>query len=266
MGDVRVEPTQFLSEGEIVRGHFLIPDRQGPFPGVCKFHGLPGSSKQAEGIARELAESGFMVLTFDFRGFRASQGLFSLENEIEDAGNAVNHFLSHREVQGNCVAVYGASFGAVVGVATAASDSRVGALVLRAPIYDTEEMFGPDRVHAIEAFLENIDEGQMHGLDCEVTRRMIIKRLTRQAPLFNPMRLIRQLSPRPLLIVAGDQDRVIDLAGVIRLYETARTPKRLEIVKGANHRLTDVKAAREVNEIIIEWLLANHPCCGQRKR
>ncbi|RLI50083.1 MAG: alpha/beta hydrolase, partial [Candidatus Thorarchaeota archaeon] len=62
MGDVRVEPTQFLSEGEIVRGHFLIPDRQGPFPGVCKFHGLPGSSKQAEGIARELAESGFMVL------------------------------------------------------------------------------------------------------------------------------------------------------------------------------------------------------------
>ena len=44
---------------------------------------------------------------------------------------------------------------------------------------------------------------------------------------FNPMSEISNISPRPLLVIAGDADEGIDLAGVRRLLELAREPKEL---------------------------------------
>ncbi|MHA1926202.1 MAG: alpha/beta hydrolase [Candidatus Thorarchaeota archaeon] len=86
-------PTDFESEGYALRGDFVIPKGAGPFPGICKFHGLPGGANQVSGLATRLAEAGYVVLTFDFRGFRRSEGIFSLEGEIQDARNAVTHLM-----------------------------------------------------------------------------------------------------------------------------------------------------------------------------
>ena len=72
MSSVRLVPTEFTSDGEVVRGDFVVPSGGGPFPGVCKFHGLPASRDQVSGVASKLASAGFLVLTFDFRGFRKS--------------------------------------------------------------------------------------------------------------------------------------------------------------------------------------------------
>ena len=52
---IEVQPTSFTSEGETLRGHFVLPQGTGPFPAICKFHGLPGSSDQISGIATRLA-------------------------------------------------------------------------------------------------------------------------------------------------------------------------------------------------------------------
>ena len=74
MSDVRLIPTEFESEGETIKGDFVLPSGAGPFPGICKFHGLPGGADQVSGLSTRLAESGYAVLTFDFRGFRRSEG------------------------------------------------------------------------------------------------------------------------------------------------------------------------------------------------
>ena len=95
MPNIRVEPTEFECEGQAIRGNFVIPGGDGPFPGICKFHGLPGGPDQVSGIATDLAKSGFIVLTFDFRGFRKSEGIFSLSGRIKDAYGAVTHLISH---------------------------------------------------------------------------------------------------------------------------------------------------------------------------
>ena len=93
MQDIRVIPTEFSSEGELLRGNYVIPQGDGPFPGICKFHGLPGSPDQVSGISTKLAEAGFLVLTFDFRGFRRSEGVFSLAGEVTDAESAITHLI-----------------------------------------------------------------------------------------------------------------------------------------------------------------------------
>ncbi|MHA1965669.1 MAG: alpha/beta hydrolase family protein [Candidatus Thorarchaeota archaeon] len=137
MADVKIIPTEFTSEGEIIRGNFVVPPGEGPFPGICKFHGLPGGPDQVGGFALALAEAGFVVLTFDFRGFRLSDGLFTLAGQIKDAKAAITHLLESDLTVDSWSGIYSASWGAAVAICALAEDTRSTALCLRAPIFDT---------------------------------------------------------------------------------------------------------------------------------
>ena len=57
MTGVRIIPTEFVSNDESIRGNFVVPVGNGPFPGICKFHGLPGNPDQVSGFATSLAEN-----------------------------------------------------------------------------------------------------------------------------------------------------------------------------------------------------------------
>ena len=131
MEPVRVVPTEFTSEGATIRGGLFIPAGAGPFPGICEFHGLPDGGKEA---APRLASAGFLVLTFDFRGFRRSDGIFRLSREIEDAEHAVTHLLRSELSRKGWVGVYGASYGGAVAICSAARvRPRKGRTSRRAP-------------------------------------------------------------------------------------------------------------------------------------
>jgi len=185
MVSFRVVPTQFISDSELLKGNFLVPEGENSFPGICKFHGLPGSPDQVSGIASRLAAAGFVVLTFDFRGFRSNGGLFSLANEVEDARNAVSYLLKLKQVMKDWVGVYGASYGGAVAVLAASE--------------------------------------------------------------------IQQISPRPVLIITGDADKEIKLDGVRSFCDSAKQPKKLVVIEGADHELTNPEAFEESNETAVNW-------------
>jgi fermentation-respiration switch protein FrsA (DUF1100 family) len=73
------------------------------------------------------------------------------------------------------------------------------------------------------------------------------------------MNQISKISPRPLLVIAGEADEGIDLAGVERLFELAREPKELLAVKGADHELTDPKARETTMDRVVAWFRTQRP-------
>jgi alpha-beta hydrolase superfamily lysophospholipase len=249
----RVVPTEFISDGKLLKGNFLVPEGERSFPGICKFHGLPGSPDQVSGIASRLAAAGFVVLTFDFRGFRRSEGLFSLANEVEDARNAASHLLRFKKVMKGWIGVYGASYGGAVAVLAAARDTRIGAVCIRAPVYDTLEFARSPLIQpAVEYILGNFPN-VMHGLSNAETRERLLDGMVEDAKKLNPAAEIQQISPRPFLIVTGDADKEIKLDGVRRFYESAKQPKKLVVIEGADHELTNPKALKETNETVVAW-------------
>jgi dipeptidyl aminopeptidase/acylaminoacyl peptidase len=245
--------TEFTSEGETIRGNFVVPSGDRPFPGICKFHGLPGSPDQLGGAATRLAEAGFAVLTFDFRGFRTSDGLFSLAGEIKDARAAITHLLESDLTVDLWAGVYGASYGGAVATCAAADDTRIKAICLRAPVYDTlwfaqSPLIGPEVDR-----LATTDPTQIRGIDDPEIQAEILRRMVEDARVHNPMTEISKLSPRPLLIIHGASDTAIDMAGVKRLYEKAGEPKDLVIVAGADHELTDPRTYEITMNATVEW-------------
>ncbi len=253
MVDVEILPTEFTSEGETIKGNFVVPKGDGPFPGICKFHGLPGGPDQISGIATLLAQAGFAVLTFDFRGFRQSDGIFSLAGEIEDAKVAITHLLESELTIDSWSGIYGASYGGAVAVCTVAQDPRVNVVCLRAPVYDTLWFAESPMIRPSVKYIIETDPTQVHGIEDPEIREEFLERMVLDAKIHNPMNEIQKISPRPLLIVHGSDDVVIDLAGVKRLYELAAEPKDLVIVDGADHNLSDPRAYEITMSTVVEW-------------
>jgi fermentation-respiration switch protein FrsA (DUF1100 family) len=61
-----------------------------------------------------------------------------------------------------------------------------------------------------------------------------------------------KISPIPVLILHGDQDRIVPMHHGQRLYEAAREPKQLWIVAGAGHIQT-MQALAE-RDRLVAWL------------
>ncbi|MFX1300175.1 MAG: alpha/beta hydrolase [Promethearchaeota archaeon] len=250
---IEVQPTSFTSEGETLRGNFVLPRGTGPFPGICKFHGLPGSSNQISGIATRLAEAGFAVLTFDFRGFRSSEGLFRLVNQVKDAKLAISHLLESQYTIGEWVGVYGPSYGGAVAVFTAARDSRISAVGLRAPVYDTLRLARSQMITTVFEELGQDAPDQMHGLTDLQIRKDVLRWMVEDAKQLNPMNEIDKIAPRPLFIITGDADPYIDVAGLKRFFDVAKEPKEMVVVKGADHNLSSPAAYETTVNAVIAW-------------
>jgi len=259
MTDIRAVPTEFASEEEVLKGDFVLPPGDGPFPGVCKFHGLPGSRDQVSGVASRLASAGFVVLTFDFRGFRRSDGLFRLSGMIEDARNAVTHLLESDLSTEGWLGVYGASYGGAVAVCSAVRDERISCVCLRAPVYDTVAFARSPIIQPAVNEVVRTDPDEVHGLAEPRLRKRILEWMVEDGARFNPINEISKISPRPLFVITGDVDEGIDLAGVQRLFELAWDPKELVVVKGADHELTDPKAYESTIDPVVAWFCDQRP-------
>ena len=69
--------------------------------------------------------------------------------------------------------------------------------------------------------------------------------------LVSPIKYVANIAPRPLLLVHGSKDDLVDASHAHKLYDRAREPKQIIIVDGAEHRLQQNDTAIA---IVIDWL------------
>ncbi len=69
--------------------------------------------------------------------------------------------------------------------------------------------------------------------------------------LVNPIEYVAGVAPRPLLLVHGSQDKIVDVSHACKLYDRAKEPKQIIIIDGTGHRLRQNERAVA---IVIDWL------------
>jgi ABC-2 type transport system ATP-binding protein len=114
----------------------FLPERT-PAPAVLLAHGYGGTKASVAADARDLAEHGYVVLTYSARGFGSSQGLIHLDSpdyEVKDGQRMLDLLARRQEVRQDGpsdphVAVVGASYGGALALMLTAVDHRVDAEV-----------------------------------------------------------------------------------------------------------------------------------------
>jgi len=207
------------NDGTALHGWFL--PAAGKAVGTILFlHGNAENISTHIGSVYWLPARGFNVFLLDYRGYGVSQGTPSLPGVQDDVDSALRILLTRQDVPADRIAVFGQSLGGAIAIYYVAHSryrQQIRALV-------TESAFASYRQIAREKLA-------VFWLSWPL-----------QYPLswtfsdaYNPSAAVAQISPIPLLIIHGDQDPIVPLHHGQRLFELAKEPKQLWVVKGGGH-------------------------------
>jgi dipeptidyl aminopeptidase/acylaminoacyl peptidase len=128
------EDVWFESEGRRLHGWFYPAQRPegetGPAPTIVHCHGNAFNISRHRDFVEFLPGAGFNVLIFDYRSYGMSEkGPLRREGLIADAKAAIDYVMTRDDVDPSRVGLYGLSLGGTIGLAAAAEDERVRAVV-----------------------------------------------------------------------------------------------------------------------------------------
>lgn len=192
--------------GTSVPSIMLLPEADGPLPAALLLHGYSSSKERlSDTIGRALAVRGIASLAIDLplHGSRddgmieeARSNPLGLvqhwKTALAEAKAAIGWLTAQDEIDARHLNVTGYSLGSYVALQTAASDSRVGSVIVAAG-------------------------GDLPASPWTGMIRMIS----------DPLRSARLLNGRPLLMLHGRTDRTIRPEQAQRLYDAAAQPKEL---------------------------------------
>lgn len=185
---------------------------------VLHLHGNAGNITGHFQHVAWLPAAGWNVLCFDYRGYGASQGRVSRAGTVADAHAALDYLLTRSDVDHGRIVAFGQSLGGAVGIVLTADRPEIRGLA-------TDGAF--DNYRRIVAW--HVRRNPLLLICAWWYPRLGV------APGYDPIDAVGRIAPRPLFIMHGTADRVVDPAMARRLYEAAAEPKELWMIEGADH-------------------------------
>lgn len=226
--DVPHEDVRFVTRDHVVLKGWWFPV-DGSDRTVVAMTGRHGRKDDLIGIGTGLWKRGINVLVFDYRGRGESEdstqsiGYF----EAADAEAALDYAMQRVvDREGTCrPALLGYSMGAVLSLQLGALRPEVETVVADCPFASLGELV---RDKLSQRFLPA--RHLMPAIDY-LNRAIYGYSLAAVSPL----QWIGRISPRPILLIHAEKDRIIPVEDSLRLFEAAGEPKELWIEPDVDH-------------------------------
>jgi dipeptidyl aminopeptidase/acylaminoacyl peptidase len=262
----------FYSEGVRLSGDLYLPADLKPGEkraGILLCHGYTGvRNLYLPDNARVLNEAGYVVLTFDYKGWGDSDGPKSRlapYGRVIDAQAALTFLSAQAMVDPSRLGIYGTSYGGATVVWVGAVDPRVKCVVsvvgighgqrwmrsVRRPdeYHDLLERAAADRIkRALTGKSEFVDRSEILIPDRQSAELAAAARkgnpgAVSEIPLefiddtleFHPEWVVDKIAPRPVLFITAGDDRLVPPDESRSLYARAGEPKRLVVIPGCGH-------------------------------
>ena len=227
-------PISFTAEGLKLSGVLHLPNHE-PLAVVVGCHGLmadKNSFKQVK-LARGCTAIGMAYFRFDHRGCNDSEGDFEIDTTLENrssdlmaAVGAVKHAFS----QNMPIGLFGSSLGGTVCLTAARDLSPFAIVTLAAPVQSRS-------IH--------IPEGSPGSLKNEILKNRLAFNLA-----------THMTSIHHILIIHGSSDETVPVENAQIIYRMADDPKRLMILKGGDHRVSNTAHQKTFLKTAVQWFAA----------
>jgi putative redox protein len=206
------------------------------------------SNKESEKLVAlcwALAERGMLALRFDFAYSGESSGRFedlTYSGEVEDLEAAFD-FLRQRPV--GKIGIVGSSMGGTVGLIFAAKKNVDVLVAVAAPLHPekiTERLLSEEEAHQWRKAGFVVYHGQR-----------INASLLDDLQKINVPEAAKTISC-PVFIIHGESDEMVPVEEARELHALLAGPKKLRILQGADHRLSDPTLLNEALTDTIDWI------------
>jgi len=227
VGLAGVETVRFpTADGLMLAGWFVSRPSGAALGTVIVFNGNAANRAARAPLAAALRDHGYQVLLFDYRGYGGNNGAPTEPGLATDARAARAYLLGRADVDTSRLVYFGESLGSAVAIALAA-EHRPTALVLRSP------------------FTSLADVGHVHYPWLPITLLMHDR--------FASLETIREVDC-PVLVIAGDRDRIVPVDQSRQLYDAAHAPKDLMVIAGADHNDPELGAGDAMTAAVVRFL------------
>ena len=190
---------------------------------VVLSHMRPADQRSWWSFSEDLADAGYLVLTYDFRGYcpggvgGCSAGERDLGEIWRDVLGAID-FVRSRGARR--VVLIGASMGGIIGSMFAGVDERV-----KAPVF---LVAGGDWKILMEKSTLSVwrDAGRNNPQQMQEALRVM--------DVVDPVHWVGRIAPRPVLFINGDADDVVPVESNKALHNAAGEPKKIVWYKGGH--------------------------------
>ena len=176
-----------------------------------------------------LHDAGFNLFYFDTRSHGDSEGEITTIGCLEtiDFAAAMAFLREHKPDFVKRLGVFGFSMGAAVAAMSVPDHPEVKAVVMESPFMDYR---GVARRWAWNKF--KIPYIPLVWITLHILRYRVGRS---EVDTYSPHRYIARISPRPILVISGSEDRLMQEWDVRELFALAKEPKQLWIIPGARH-------------------------------
>ncbi len=228
--ELEYEEVRFAARDGLLLSGWFLP---APFPEeaqgvVVLCHGYPQNRLEMLPYARFLHAAGFATLVFDFRALGRSEGKMCSFGHYETADlmGALDYLETRSDTEALAKGVFGLSLGASVAILGAAQDERVEAVVAEAPYPNLRDalnrrcrvVFGP------------LGEGVATPILWWARKWLPV-----DPSQVSPAAVLHALAPRPLLLIQGQKDLLVDWRDAVRMAKTAPESTEIWLLPQSGH-------------------------------
>jgi fermentation-respiration switch protein FrsA (DUF1100 family) len=181
---------------------------------VLYLHGNAGNLSHRADICQSISSAGASVLVIDYRGYGKSKGFPTLAGLVKD-GEAAYQWIERQGIPRERIILHGESIGTGIAMQLA-SRLPSAAVVLEAPFTSFNEM-----AHRTLPFVGPLFVRGFNNLELVSTLRV------------------------PILVIHGSRDDIVPTEMGLRVFHAARQPKKLWLVREADHNTVRSVAGQE---------------------
>lgn len=244
------------SKGLRLAAALHYPDKKKQYPAVIVLHGFMGYKEEAhiEGLARTLAQNGYIAIRFDCSGFGESEGAFekdySMSNYLRDIECIYDYLQKLEFVNKDRIGIVGHSMGGMLSILFTSAHANIKACVA---------ISSPTKMLAVNWIKLAIEEWRRIGYLYKTISRdnSLIKipfSFIEDANRFDSLNFIQKIHCS-LLMVIGLSDDAVSPNDTRKIFEIANEPKELIEIKGVGHKYKDhPELVKKVNEKVLNFL------------
>lgn len=277
------------SEGRTLRGWLVLPEGEGPFPGVVMTSGFAGVKEGFLGnpYHRVLADAGIAVLLYDHANTGASDGLprQELDPVLQQRGyrDAITFLAGRDEIDADRIGLWGTSYAGGHVLAVAAHDRRVRCVVSQVMTIsghrNLELRHTPESLAAlrrgwaeerlrvaagaeptvVQAFGDQSESVRFQDArppeEKERWQNAVTLRTWELYDEYEPAAFIHRIAPTPLLMIVCLDDTMTPVSDALDAYERALQPKRLVTMPGSHYALYRGEGFERSSSAAREWFV-----------
>jgi hypothetical protein len=288
---VTTREVTFYSDGTPCYAKVFFPkgfSAQGKTPGVVLAHGWAGTHFSIEKYGARFAERGLVAMVIDYRGWGYSDGFVSTAapiktgddtrvtrtttdvvikrtrlipmKQVEDIRNAISYLQGEPGVDADRIGIWGSSFAGGNVIVTAATDSRVKAIVGQIPSI-AGKTAQPGPVPLTGRLLEDAIKRARSGQGGEFETGFSVKRMVdvetqQMVAEYRPFRYLKEVGTRPVLFIVAEKEELINNRdNAYAAAEQLAGPKKVIEVPGITHFEMYIGEAFEISSnAAADWL------------